>query len=169
MARQDKLCPGCGTVKPFSEYRERSDRPGQPRSRCRLCENVKSATRMNALYESKRPEILHRNRVWRESNPEKCKAIRGAYYQSHREQHLASFAKRCARAARVSQNTRSQLYEDSGGVCYLCGSTVSPTGWWVDHIIPVARGGQTVEGNLAVSCQPCNRRKHTKLVEELHG
>lgn len=169
MARQEKLCPGCGHVKPLAEYRERSDRPGQPRSRCRLCENAKSAARMNALYERNSGGILKRNLEWREKNPEKCKAIRDTYYRSHKEQYLASFAKRCALAGRVSKRVRQQLYESSNGVCYLCGSTVAVDQWWVDHIVPVSRGGQTVEGNLAVSCQPCNRRKHTKLVEELHG
>ena len=38
----------------------------------------------------------------------------------------------------------------------------------MDHIVPVARGGRSVKGNVAVSCKPCNTDKRTSTpVEDL--
>lgn len=37
----------------------------------------------------------------------------------------------------------------------------------VDHIVPIARGGQRFDvNNLCVACESCNRRKGCKSVEE---
>lgn len=34
----------------------------------------------------------------------------------------------------------------------------------IDHIIPVARGGETVEDNLQTLCWKCNRAKSDKII-----
>lgn len=34
-----------------------------------------------------------------------------------------------------------------------------------DHIVPVIRGGKSVEENLTTACKPCNRSKGAKLLE----
>ena len=39
----------------------------------------------------------------------------------------------------------------------------------VDHVISEKHGGETVEGNLAFSCQPCNRRKGTDVASVIPG
>lgn len=41
----------------------------------------------------------------------------------------------------------------------------------VDHVTPQARGGQTAEDNLALSCRSCNLHKsdHVRAVDELTG
>lgn len=39
----------------------------------------------------------------------------------------------------------------------------------LDHVIPLARGGADTVANLCVACEPCNRRKHSKLPEEYSG
>ena len=36
-------------------------------------------------------------------------------------------------------------------------------GLHIDHIIPVSKGGKTVESNLQVLCSKCNGRKSSKL------
>lgn len=35
-----------------------------------------------------------------------------------------------------------------------------------EHMIPLSRGGLHAADNVCLSCGPCNRRKHTKTVEE---
>lgn len=42
--------------------------------------------------------------------------------------------------------------------CAYCGGP----GGTVDHVVPIARGGTSVRGNLAPACRPCNSSKGTK-------
>lgn len=44
----------------------------------------------------------------------------------------------------------------SSGRCSYCGSEDELQ---IDHIIPVAKGGETEEGNLQPLCRPCNIKK----------
>lgn len=39
----------------------------------------------------------------------------------------------------------------------------------VDHVISEKHGGQTLEGNLAFSCQSCNRRKGSDVASVIPG
>lgn len=49
--------------------------------------------------------------------------------------------------------------------CYLCQRTGTQDtgpdgrGWHIDHIVAIAKGGQTTYSNLALSCATCNQRK----------
>jgi 5-methylcytosine-specific restriction endonuclease McrA len=36
------------------------------------------------------------------------------------------------------------------------------TGYHLDHIIPLARGGKNEDRNMQVTCPTCNRQKHSK-------
>ena len=45
------------------------------------------------------------------------------------------------------------------GICRYCGKKFPPEELTLDHIVPVARGGKSTRGNLAVCCRACNQRK----------
>jgi len=45
------------------------------------------------------------------------------------------------------------------GLCAYCGRTVAPRELTMDHVVPVARGGRSVRGNVVASCKDCNNRK----------
>jgi hypothetical protein len=57
------------------------------------------------------------------------------------------------------------------GLCEYCLLHEADTylGNAVDHVISEKHGGQTVEQNLAFSCQPCNRRKGTDVASVVPG
>lgn len=46
--------------------------------------------------------------------------------------------------------------------CYWCGADANT----VDHIVPVAKGGQDVDENLVASCKKCNYSKQDKMPDE---
>lgn len=47
--------------------------------------------------------------------------------------------------------------------CQNCGKYMPDrVGLQIDHIVPVARGGKTVESNLQVLCSRCNGSKGAK-------
>ena len=63
---------------------------------------------------------------------------------------------------------------DGGWNCHYCGSALAPlVGEYAadddhrlmatrDHVIPRARNGRTIVGNMVLCCQPCNGRKGKK-------
>lgn len=62
---------------------------------------------------------------------------------------------------------RGAVIERDASTCYLCGHPVEESNIEIDHVVPLARGGEHTYANLRVACQRCNRRKGTKLVAEL--
>lgn len=61
-----------------------------------------------------------------------------------------------ARILRKSEWWRAQLRK---GVCHYCGRKVGAGALTMDHVIPVARGGRSVRGNVVPACLACNRKK----------
>lgn len=53
------------------------------------------------------------------------------------------------------------------GLCAYCGKTFAPRELTMDHVVPVARGGRSVRGNVAPSCKACNNRKKLLTPAEL--
>lgn len=47
----------------------------------------------------------------------------------------------------------------SRGICAYCGGKFAPRDLTMDHVVPVARGGRSVRGNVVASCKDCNNRK----------
>ena len=47
----------------------------------------------------------------------------------------------------------------SRGICHYCGGKFGPDGLTMDHIVPIARGGKSVKGNVVPSCKKCNTTK----------
>ncbi len=56
----------------------------------------------------------------------------------------------------IPEALRDSVFERDGHVCRECGST---SDLQIDHIVPLSRGGSTVEGNLQALCEGCNKRK----------
>src|SRR5947199_7728775 len=61
----------------------------------------------------------------------------------------------------VPVGLRRRVRERAGGRCEYCLFPEAPTLalHWVDHVVAEKHGGQTEEGNLALSCVLCNQRK----------
>jgi hypothetical protein len=63
------------------------------------------------------------------------------------------------RAFRIPEVEQAIAFFGEPLTCVFCGSE-KVTLW--EHLVPVARGGETVLGNMVPSCQPCNDSKHHK-------
>jgi len=66
----------------------------------------------------------------------------------------------------VSSELRALVVERARGRCeyWAADSRFATQSFSVEHILPRSRGGTTVEGNLALSCQGCNNHKYNKIV-----
>ena len=62
--------------------------------------------------------------------------------------------------SKAEKDLMIKVKENNKHVCYYCGKNITdPEDLTVDHKIPIARGGQTVEFNLVISCKNCNLTK----------
>jgi 5-methylcytosine-specific restriction endonuclease McrA len=52
------------------------------------------------------------------------------------------------------------------GICHYCRRQVGVRALGMDHIVPLARGGRSVRGNVVPSCKDCNSRKQSLLPVE---
>lgn len=59
---------------------------------------------------------------------------------------------------------RSEVWDRDCGVCYLCNLPADPTGWHLDHVIPLAAGGLHKMSNVAVTHPTCNLRKGDRIL-----
>lgn len=66
-----------------------------------------------------------------------------------------------------SVSERSAVYTKTEGHCAICGKFVPYTEFTVDHIVPLAKGGNNDLSNLQCACGVCNRIKQDILPEEL--
>ncbi len=157
--RVSGLCRDCG---------EWTDR--MVKDRCRSCD-------AHRRYMRDRERQLAIRAAWRAANPDYWRQPRilaerreGArrWADANPERHRAS-ARRAKRRRRarlkgvdVDTSGRTERYSDvlSADPCSYCGS---PAGT-IDHIDPVARGGQHGWQNLTAACRRCNSRKSDRFL-----
>ena len=65
--------------------------------------------------------------------------------------------------ARTLRKSRWWQNKIARGECYYCGGRCAPKELTMDHIVPIARGGKSVKGNLVPSCKECNTKKKILL------
>ena len=54
------------------------------------------------------------------------------------------------------------------GLCHYCGKKFERGALTMDHVVPLARGGESTRGNIVPACRDCNQdKKLITPVEEL--
>lgn len=71
-----------------------------------------------------------------------------------------------ARRKAISLRIRFKIFERDRHTCQYCGAQAPDVRLEVDHIIPVARGGDNEVTNLVTACYECNRGKSAKSLSE---
>lgn len=98
-----------------------------------------------------------RVRKYRKENPEK---VREWSVNRDKRKH-----------GRLPRGTVKRLCEMQRGKCANCCTSLD-AGFHVDHIMPLARGGQHVPDNIQILCPTCNVRKaarHPIQFAQMHG
>lgn len=92
-----------------------------------------------------------------------CPTCPGAWRKGHPYRTVTEAGHRCAGCRRcVSPALRDAVLVDAGWRCHYCGSYADQ----VDHVVPVAQGGDSRRENLAAACRPCNADKLDWTPEE---
>ena len=66
----------------------------------------------------------------------------------------------------LSKKTRYEILKRDSFTCQYCGKMAPEVILEVDHIIPVAEGGDNDLCNLITSCRDCNRGKGATMIED---
>ena len=62
----------------------------------------------------------------------------------------------------VETVNRAVVWKRDGGVCHICGMPADPNDWHLDHVRPLALGGEHSYANCRVSHPACNLKKGAK-------
>jgi len=95
-------------------------------------------------------------------------------HRRHKETFLAAYAAdldsaditRERRRARDLRQTQWWKRQTAKGLCHWCGQRAGAGDLTMDHIVPLARGGKSVKGNVVPSCKACNTAKKQLLSME---
>lgn len=94
--------------------------------------------------------------------PGKCKG----YYPYDTEDTEWNKPKKKQKRKKYSTEVRRMIYNNADGRCQLCGRKIMFTDASMDHIIPLALGGEDCESNLQLACKVCNGAKDSYLPDE---
>lgn len=67
----------------------------------------------------------------------------------------------------LSKKTRFEVFKRDSFTCAYCGTTPPSVVLEIDHITPVAKGGDDSADNLITSCFDCNRGKSDRLLTSI--
>lgn len=116
-------------------------------------EKARSLSR--AIYLKNRPAVLEYVRKYRAENPE-----RASHWAKNRQ------ARKRAGGGSLSKAHVDFLLTWQSGKCLTCNVDFASTGYHVDHVIPLAKGGEHCDGNVQLLCPTCNKRKATRSLFE---
>lgn len=128
-------------------------------------------------------ERLNAARVERQrAKPEQHRAARHRYEASEKgraakSRYDTSSAGRTRNAERMRQRratlrevpteriVASEVFARDAGVCGICSQPVDPARYEIDHVVPLARGGEHTYANVQVAHPTCNRHKGARMEE----
>lgn len=145
-----RTCSKCGTEKPLDDfYVNRCAQNGSskkpwagPRPECIACHKTINAER----YQRKREQYDATKRRWSEKNPDRhdfSKAQTGAR----------------TRGATEFMSFPEWLDISKATECHWCGLALHRSFRNIDHIRPLAFGGQHTADNVVMTCANCNMRR----------
>ena len=170
-----KTCSKCGETKALTEFTKRAEnkRDGL-RSQCKECARI-----VKDKWNAANNELVRAySAKWAAENPEKVKAVNANYYAANKDKVRASNTKwyadnketwriyahnrRASKIGTLSAGLAAKLFKLQRGKC-ACGCK-QPLGddYHLDHIMPLALGGENTDDNIQLLRPICNQQKHAK-------
>lgn len=90
------------------------------------------------------------------------------YNKAMHEYHI-KFGYEKGKRPKISKPKRKRIFKKCNGKCVYCGKqlTLGTFDACIDHVVPIAKGGNNEDNNLVMACRRCNCKKGTKTLEEL--
>jgi len=157
----------CGTYNAYARHLYRQETP------CNLCQNAKKEWSQKN-YLSKKDLILKTKKEKYALNPETFKSSdkrsKAKHVERVKENKRTNERKRRAKRKDnlTSKYTEKEILEIYGNFCHICGKSIDLTaprksgivGWenglHIDHVIPIAKGGNDTLNNVKPAHGKCN-------------
>lgn len=180
-------CKTCGEFKLWEAF-NKGNALNKHKSECKVCQRLRHSS-----YK-KRPEVKeHENTEARRRRKTWSQERRTAYYESRKDYYAEFFltykyTARYRRMKKKQEASRSRRVREAGTLhtsslvalesynfihfndpnyfhCEYCKSIIKET-YWLEHVLPLAKGGLNELSNLAITCPKCNSIKGAKTLEE---
>jgi 5-methylcytosine-specific restriction endonuclease McrA len=136
----EKWCSKCLQTKSVEDfYRDASRRDGFE-THCKTCSNAIRLQGQRGYRERTKRDVWNK--------------LREMHHNSRRARKAEAF---------VEEVDRKVVWERDEGKCQWCGCDVPYKEMHLDHVIPLAKGGEHSYANTQVLCASCNGRKGAKL------
>jgi 5-methylcytosine-specific restriction endonuclease McrA len=100
-------------------------------------------------------KAVERAKRWALANPQRALAHGRKCANTRRARKLAAF---------VEVVDPQVVFDRDGGICGICRTPVEDDQRWdVDHVIPLAKGGQHSYANVQLAHASCNKKKATRI------
>lgn len=155
-------CPKCGETKFLTEFHVDSTRPS---GRCPWCKDCQAA-KARVHYQKHKVRLDAQIAAYRAQNPGVVPAAQSRYrkkpeYALEARRYASAYRAR-KRDAFVEHVDPMVVFERDAGVCGICGVPIVGA-FHVDHIVPLARGGEHSYANSQAAHPSCNSSKKDKL------
>jgi 5-methylcytosine-specific restriction endonuclease McrA len=174
-----RTCSLCEKRLPIEQFHKDKASPDGFRSRCKECriKHVKN------WYQENKDRQSTKEKIRRQSNPEKYAEKEAERYIRDREKRINLATEHShRRKARKLQTvvergiSKKSLKKKFGTKCYYCskemdfsvgaGRKFNQDMATIEHLIPLARGGEHTWENTVLACRNCNISKNAKTEEE---
>lgn len=68
--------------------------------------------------------------------------------------------------AKKLRKTQWWLDQLNRGICHYCSKKYMAKDLTMDHVVPLARGGESSKGNIVAACRECNQKKKLEIPAE---
>ncbi len=156
-------CSCCDQVLPVEEFHKDKARPSGLSPHCRHC--VKKRTTRWAVENPDRRRLAAK--LYREAKPEVAARARAKYLRTEKAARQARKHAAKRRALKKAQFVEDVdpvvVFERDGGICGICREPVDRQNFHVDHVRPLAKGGEHSYANTQVAHPECNCAKRDRL------
>ena len=185
-ADAEKICTKCGSSKPLSAFSSHHTTRDRLRPDCKACKvaankiwarkNPDRRAASTKRSRAKNPDVFRDRkrkdyakfaekrratlRKWRDENREKVRETNRLWQSKNKDRYLLSI-RLCNERRRgkgpLTKTMVQAMMTSQRGTCPVC--RVKLVKFHIDHIMPIARGGDNAPENLQLLCPPCNQQK----------
>jgi 5-methylcytosine-specific restriction endonuclease McrA len=155
--------------------------------RCRQQSEAKETHRKRQLAYASKNRLQEKARAakWRKDFPEKARELDRRKYlkakdavleynRRYRKEHpgIISFwrknrkGRKRASGGRITRKFVLNLFVIQNGKCLACKTEFAESGYQIDHVIPLSKGGKHLNSNVQLLCPTCNKRKSAREMDE---